>query len=123
MIEEIDDHVNKMYHGSYHPRLKTIKPSGKHKVIYGTTRRGLAIFFSLKKARWKNIKRVGDEWHIHGLSEKDLSSPGYVYYLDPEDFDDSEGWQYYCHEEVSPLSVEKIDNVGRELRRLGFVID
>jgi hypothetical protein len=120
--------ASKMYHGSpaKHGVLKPVKQpgaSGKPTAVYGTPRRGLALFFSIPGARWKNLTREKGKWVVHGLSNKQLSTPGHLYHLDPKGFKKYKGWQYISDKEVKPRKLEVVPNVGRALRRHGFKIE
>jgi len=115
-----------MYHGSSNPRLKTLRPKKigktKQKGVFATPRRGLATFFSLKDAKWKNLTREEGNWEVVGLTEDQLSKKGYLYHLDPDDFEQYEGWQYISKEPVQIVDKEVIEDIGKELQSLGFKI-
>jgi len=114
----------RMYHGSSNPRLKILKPEsggkGKPVAVYATPRRGLALFFAIKGAGWKNIKRDDDDWEVVGLTEDQLDQEGYLYHLNPDKFEQYEGWQYISEEPVKIKKKEKIKNIGKELKKMGF---
>jgi len=107
---------NVLYHGSPRGNIKLLHPP-----VFATPRRGLAIFFSIKGARWKNIKRVEDHWTVIGLTKKQLSQKSYLYYVRPtKEFSHLAGWQYISHSPIKPYKREIIPNVGAELRLLGI---
>jgi len=113
-----------MYHGSSNPRLKTLKPEsggkGKPVAVYATPRRGLALFFAIKGAGWENIERDNGSWKVKGLTEEQLGQEGYLYHLNPDKFEQYEGWQYISEEPVKAKKKEKVKNIGKELKKIGF---
>lgn len=116
----------RMYHGSPNSKIKVLKPEsggkGKPVAVYATPRKGLALFFAIKGAGWKNIKRDDGDWEIVGLTEDQLEQEGYLYHLNPNKFEQYEGWQYISEEPIKPRKKEKIKNIGKELKGLGFKI-
>jgi len=116
----------RMYHGSANPRLKVLKPEsgGKDKpvAVYATPRRGLALFFAIKGARWRNIKSKDGEWEVTGLTEDQLDQEGYLYHLNPNKFEQYKSWQYISEEPVKPRRKEKVENIGEELKKMGFKV-
>jgi len=78
------------------------------------------LFFAIKGAGWKNIKRDDDDWEVVGLTEDQLDQEGYLYHLNPDKFEQYEGWQYISEEPVKIKKKEKIKNIGKELKKMGF---
>jgi len=111
----------KLYHGSPHGRLKSLRPKGG-RPVYATPRRNLATFFSIKGATWSNIRRRGGKWEVSGLTAKQLGQTGYLYHVRPSQKFSRDGWQYKASKAVRPQRREVIENVGKELKRLGVKV-
>jgi len=117
----------KMYHGSSRKGAKVLRPSkkgkGKPAGVYATPRKGLAVFFAIKGAGWRNLRREKGRWKVTGLSDKELSSSGSLYRLNPKKFKRYQGWEYISEDSVKVKREERIDNIGKELKSLGFKIN
>lgn len=112
-----------LYHGSPKGNIKVLRPSDPGKKqprgVYATKRRGLATAFSIKRLGWRNIKRRKDKWVVADVTDKQLDEPGYIYHLDPKEFEQYQGWQYINENPTKPKKVEEV-NIGEELKRLGW---